>query len=143
MGHLDAAGGVNSGANASNAFAWRDQWKVAELALDIAASMYSGAAFGQGAASGKVTRIQREVQTVKLIERVERGEITPAQHEQLTGFLDAERLGLVDRVYTTETARRRRKPTRELGVAASDGESEPLDPSLDDLLAVPRSAWAG
>jgi hypothetical protein len=124
-------------------FAWRDRRKLAELSLDIAASMYWGAAFGHGAASGKVTRIQREVQTAKLIERVQLGEITPAQYEQLTGFLDAERLGLVDRVYTTETARRRRKLARELGVAASDAESEPLDVSLDDLLAVPRSAWAG
>lgn len=70
-----------------------------------------------------------------------RFERAPAQYEQLTGFLDAERLGLNNRVYTAETARRRRKLARQLGVAASDGESEPLDASLDDLLEVPRSAW--
>jgi hypothetical protein len=50
-----------------------------------------------------------------------------------TGFLDAERLGLIERVYTAETARRRRKLARQLGVAASDAESEPLDVSLDEL----------
>jgi len=124
-------------------FEWREQRKVSELELEVAASLYWGAAFGDGAASGKVTRIQREVQMVKLIERVQLGEITPAQYEQLTGFLDAERLGLVDRVYSPETARRRKKLARQLGVAASDAESEPLDVSLDELLAVPRSAWAG
>ena len=64
-----------------------------------------------------------------------------SQFEQLTGFLDAERLGLVERVYTPETARRRRALAKRLGIAPADAETEPLDASLDDLLQVPRSAW--
>ena len=79
---------------------------------------------------------------MKLIERVQLGEITAAQFEQLTGFLDAERLGLTDRVYKPETARRRRALAKELGISAADAEIEPLDVSLDGLLEVPRSAWA-
>ena len=59
--------------------------------------------------------MEREVQTVKLIERVQLGEISTAQFEQLTGFLDAERLGLSDRVYKPETARRRRTLAKEIG----------------------------
>jgi hypothetical protein len=90
---------------------------------------------------GQVTRIPREVQTLKLIERVQLGEMTTAQYEQLTGFLDAERLGVVDRVYSPETARRRRKLAKSLGVALADAEIEPLDVGLDELLAVSRSAW--
>ena len=79
---------------------------------------------------------------MRLIERVQLGEMTVAQFEQLTGFLDAERLGLTDRVYKPETARRRRVLAHTLGVSPADAETEPLDVSLDELLAVPRSGWA-
>ena len=71
---------------------------------------------------------------MRLIERVQLGEITVAQFEQLTGFLDAERLGLTDRVYKPETARRRRALAKKLGVSPADAETEPLDVSLDELL---------
>lgn len=124
-------------------FAWRDRRPLDDLSKDAAASTYWGSAFGLGAASGTVTRLEREVQTVKLVERVQLGEITTTQFEQLSAFLDVERLGLVERVYRPETARRRRKLAKELGIAAADAETEPLDVSLDDLLQVPRSAWAG
>jgi hypothetical protein len=77
-----------------------------------------------------VTRIPREVQTVKLIERVQLGESSTREYEQLTGFLDAERLGIADRVYNVETARRRRKLAKSLGVALADAEVEPLDVAL-------------
>lgn len=123
-------------------FAWKDARPLDELRQETSAAVYWGAVFGQGRAAGVVTRIEREVQTMKLIERVQLGEITAAQFEQLTGFLDAERLGLTERVYKPETARRRRALAKELGVAPSDAEAQPLDVSLDDLLEVPRSAWA-
>jgi len=79
---------------------------------------------------------------MRLIERIQLGEITTAQFEQLTGFLDTERLGLTDRVYRPETARRRRALAKSLGVSPADAEAEPLDVSLDELLEVPRSGWA-
>ena len=122
-------------------FEWRDQRPVRELSASAAASTYWGSVFGLGAASGKVSRIQREVQTVKLAERVQLGEISTREFEQLTGFLDVERLGLIDHVYNPETARRRRALAKRLGVTPADTETEPLDASLDDLLRVPRSAW--
>jgi len=53
-----------------------------------------------------------------------------------------ERLGVTDRIYTAETARRRRALAKKLGISVADGETEPLDVALDDLLAVPRSGWA-
>jgi hypothetical protein len=123
-------------------FQWKDQRDVAELASARTASTFWRSVFGQGAPAGRVTRIEREVQTVKLSERVQLGEITASQFEQLTGFLDAERLGLTDRIYKPETARRRRVLARELGVSANDALTEPLDESLDELLSIPRSAWA-
>jgi hypothetical protein len=67
---------------------------------------------------------------VKLIERVRLGEISTREFEQLTGFLDAERLGLTERVYNPETAGRRRALARKIGVSATDAHSEPLDVSL-------------
>ena len=79
---------------------------------------------------------------MKLIERVRLGEISTREFEQLTGFLDAERLGLTERVYNPETARRRRALARRIGVSVTDAQTEPLDVSLDELLAVPRSAWS-
>jgi hypothetical protein len=81
------------------------------------------------------------VQTVKLIDRVQLGELMTAQYEQLTGFLDAERLGLKDRIYRPETARRRRALAKAFGIGVADAEVEPLAIALDDLLEVPRSAW--
>ena len=79
---------------------------------------------------------------MRLIERVQLAEITTSQFEQLTGYLDAERLGLIDCVYKPETARRRRALVKTLGVSPVDAEIEPLDVSSDDLLEVPRSGWA-
>jgi hypothetical protein len=123
-------------------FVWRQARPLGELRSEKAAVIHWGAVFGQDRAAGRVTRIEREAQTLKLIERVQLGEITTAQFEQLTGFLDAERLGLTDKVYKTETARRRRTLARELGVSPADAEAEPMEVSLDELLAMPRSAWA-
>jgi hypothetical protein len=122
-------------------FSWRDQRPVRELHLESAATLFWSSIFGHGKAAGTVTRIQREVQTMRLIERVQLGDITTAQFEQLTGFLDAERLGLTDHVYKPETARRRRALAKTLGVSPADAETEPLEMSLDDLLEVPRSGW--
>jgi len=118
-------------------FEWKDRRPVAELQTESAASTFWGSVFGLGAASGTVRRIEREVQTVKLIERAQLGELSTAQYEQLTGFLDAERLGLTDRVYTAETARRRRALARKLGIAVADSETRLLDIALDELLLVP------
>ena len=123
-------------------FAWRDSRPVAELENEAAASVFWSSVFGHGKAAGRVTRIEREVQTMRLIERVQLGEITTAQFEQLTGFLDAERLGLADLVYRPETARRRRALAKSLGVSPADADIEPLDVNLDELLEVPRSGWA-
>lgn len=123
-------------------FTWRGARPLDDLRTETAAGVFWGSIFGQGQAAGTVTRIEREVQSMKLIERVQLGEITAAQFEQLTGFLDAERLGLTDRVYKPETARRRRALAKDLGVSPADAEVEPLDVSLDELLEVPRSAWA-
>jgi hypothetical protein len=123
-------------------FQWRQARPLDELRTERAAAVYWGAVFGQDRPAGNVTRIEREVQTMKLIERVQLGEITASQFEQLTGFVDAERLGLIDRVYKPETARRRRTLARELGVSPADAEVEPLDVNLDELLTIPRGAWA-
>jgi hypothetical protein len=123
-------------------FQWQTSLPVEALEHESAAVMFWGAVFGLGRASGRVTRLTREVQTMKLIERVALGEISVTQYEQLSAFLDAERLGLVDRAYSKETARRRRMLAKQLGVSPADAEPLELDESLDDVLAIPRSAWA-
>jgi hypothetical protein len=123
-------------------FSWRCARPVKELGQPTAAGIFWSAVFGANAVAGRVQRIEREVQTMRLVERVQLGDITAAQYEQLTGFLDAERLGVVDRVYRPETARRRRKLASSLGISPADAEAQPLDVSLDELLEAPRAAWA-
>ena len=122
-------------------FEWKDRREVGELAESRTASTFWGSVFGDGGPAGRVTRLEREVQTVKLSDRVRLGEITASQFEQLTGFLDAERLGLTDRIYKPETARRRRALARKLGISANEAMTDPLDEDLDGLPTVPRSAW--
>lgn len=121
---------------------WPTARPVSALENVAYASMIWGTVFGLGRPSGTVTRLAREVQTVKLIDRVQLGEISYAQFERMTAFLDAERLGMVDRVYTPEQARSRRREAKALGLSASDAEYVEFDAALDDLLAVPRSAFA-
>lgn len=123
-------------------FDWATARPVEELRSESAAEVYWGSAFGRGRASGRVTRLPREVEAMKLIERVAVGEITTVQYEQLSAFLTAERLGLVEKAYSRETARRRRSLARALGVSAGDAATDELDVSLDAVLEVPRGAWA-
>jgi hypothetical protein len=122
-------------------FDWAHGRQVSELSSPAAAAVYWGSTFGHGAASGRVTRLAKEVEAVELVERVALGEITTGQYEQLLAFLTAERLGLVERIYTKETARRRRSLARHLGVSPGDAEVPELDVSLDDAMATARSAW--
>jgi hypothetical protein len=122
-------------------FDWQMGRQLSELSSVVSGAVYWSAVFGAGRASGRVTRVAREIQTLALIERVEAGEITTAQFEQLTAFLDTERLGVVEHVYKLETARRRRKLAREVGISPADGDSASLDVDLDRMMEVPRSAW--
>jgi hypothetical protein len=123
-------------------FQWGNSLPVEALEHEFAAVTFWGAVFGLGAASGRVTRLTREVQTMKLIERVALGEISVTQYEQLSACLDAERLGLVDRAYSKETARRRRMLAKTLGVSRADAEPLELDEALDELLAPVRAGWS-
>jgi hypothetical protein len=127
---------------AERRFQWADSRPLAELANPAACETFWSSVFGAGAASGRVTRLAKEVEAMRLIERVQLGEIGYAQYERMTAFLTAERLGLADKVYSSGTRRSRQREARELGLAPADAESLELDESLDDLLAVPRATWA-
>jgi hypothetical protein len=123
-------------------FDWVGAPPVQEFGCEQAAQDDWGAVFGLGRASGRVVRLRREVEAKGLIDRVATGELTTVQYEQLSAFLTAERLGLVDRAYSRETARRRRALARTLGVATFDGEARGVDLPIDSLLVVPRGAWS-
>ncbi len=121
---------------------WAHRWPVLRLGEQVFAQVVWEYVFGAGEASGQVTRIEREVQTVTLIERVKLGELTYSQFERMTAFLDAERLGLVDSVYTADQGRARRREARQLGLTSADTEYPEFDVALDELLELPRSAFA-
>jgi len=123
-------------------FPWAQAWPAERLGESVAGAMIWGSVFGENRAAGSVKRIAREVQTVKLVDRVRLGELTYAQFERMTAFLDAERLGLTDQVYTPEQARSRRREAKQLGLSESDTEYPEFDVVLDELLDAPRSAFA-
>jgi hypothetical protein len=123
-------------------FDWATARLVEEFANEVTARLYWDSVFGLGRAAGAVTRLSREVEAVKLIERVVAGAISTSQYEQVLTFVTVERLGLVEKVYSLETARRRKVLARRLGISASSAAGEDLDVSLDELLSVPRAAWA-
>ena len=122
-------------------FDWASARPVEELENEQAAEVYWGSVFGVGRAAGRVTRLRMEAEAMKLIERVVLGELSTVQFEQLLAFLTAERLGLVEKAYSRETARRRRELARRLGIAAGEADGDEVDVSLDEVLRVPRAAW--
>ncbi len=88
-----------------------------------------------GKLSGEVRRLGREQQAVRIAGRVERGEITYAQGERLSMFLDLESLGLATSYYPQSVyASRRREATRH-GYAPNELGAAPLEVDLDALLA--------
>lgn len=87
-----------------------------------------------GGLAGKVTRLAREVQAVEIHERVKRGELSYQQGEKLAMFLDLERLGLAQSYYPPSAYRERRRQAVKLGYAPNDGEVEPLEVDLEQML---------
>jgi hypothetical protein len=88
-----------------------------------------------GDIDGVVRRLAREVQAVRIHERVANGELTYAQGERLAMFLDMERLGLAQSYYPASVYRQRRREPVKLGYAGNDGAAEPLEVDLGELLA--------
>jgi hypothetical protein len=120
---------------------WKDAWDAALLGEAVLPELIWMDVFGLDRPSGRVTRIEREKQTMTLIDRVMLGQMTYAQFERMTAFLDAERLGMVDRVYSVDQARARRREARTLGLSASDNDYPEFDQELDEILAPARAAW--
>lgn len=122
-------------------FEWVKGLQVAALESEEVAAFYWESGFGEAEAGSRVKRIAYEGLAQQLVDLVGTGEISTGQYEQLTGFLAAERLGVVETAYSRETARRRRALARRVGVSVAYEESEEVALSLDELLATPRGAW--
>jgi hypothetical protein len=69
---------------------------------------------------GTVIRLGREVQATDVAGRVGRGEMTYAQGERMSMFLDLERLGLATTYYPGSVLAARRREARSLGLAPND-----------------------
>lgn len=122
-------------------FDWANGRPAGELASPGAAAQVWWSVFGTGSSSGRVVRLPQAVEAARLIDWVELGELTSAQYEQVLGFMSAERLGLIGRAYSKETAQRRRALARRLGLSPLGTDVSELEISLDDLMRVPRSVW--
>ena len=85
--------------------------------------------------ASRVTRFAREVQAMKLAERMGRGELTHGQAERLHLFLDLERLGLARERYPKSIYSARRREASKLGYGVTDCGAGGLDVELVDLLA--------
>jgi hypothetical protein len=86
------------------------------------------------AVSSTVTRLPREVQVVEIADRVQTGELTYAQGERLSMFLDLERLGLAQRYYPKSVFAARKREARRFGYSTSDTGAESLTVELAELL---------
>jgi hypothetical protein len=84
--------------------------------------------------SSTVTRLAREVQTVEIADRVRAGELTYAQGERLSMFLEVERLGLGQRYYPKSVYAARKREARRLGYSTSDTGAGSLSVELAELL---------
>jgi hypothetical protein len=98
--------------------------------------------FGKDQVDGRVTRLSREEQVLTLTQRVRLGEMTAAQFERMSGFLDAERLGVARDIYNDRMYSERRREARELGLSVKDVGQEPVDLDLGELLRPARDVWA-
>jgi hypothetical protein len=87
-----------------------------------------------GNLGGRVTRLAREVQTLEIAQRVERGELDYKQAERLGMFLELERLGIAESFYPKSVYASRTREARKLGYAISDSGAAPLDVALSHLL---------
>jgi hypothetical protein len=87
-----------------------------------------------GGLSASVKRIEREVQTLKIFEKVVAGELTPQQGERVGMFLDLERLGLVKSYYPPPLYSSRRRELFELGIASNEVGQTSLDIDLEELI---------
>jgi hypothetical protein len=88
-----------------------------------------------GELASKVRRLAREVQTMKIAERVRRGELTYAQGERVSMFLDLERLGLAQTYYPKTVYASRRREAAKLGYSANDDGLDSLEVDIAELLA--------
>ena len=80
---------------------------------------------------------------LSLTQRVRWGDMTAAQFERMSGFLDAERLGVAREVLQRPPLLRTAARGPELGLSVNDVGQEPVDlDRADDLLRPARDVWA-
>jgi hypothetical protein len=108
----------------------------------VAAAMIWEGRYGKEQVDGRVTRLSREEQVLTLTQRVRLGEMTLAQFERMSSFLDAERLGVAREIYGDRRYSERRREARELGLSINDVGQEPVDLDLGELLRTARQVWA-
>jgi hypothetical protein len=85
--------------------------------------------------------LSREEQVLTLAQRVRLGEMTAAQFERMSGFLDAERLGVAREIYSDRLYSERKREARKLGLSVNDVGQEPVDLNLGELLETARDVW--
>lgn len=119
------------------------QWRVDYcFEGNAAAAIIWEARYGRDQLDGRVTRLSREEQVLTLTQRVRVGQMTAAQFERMSGFLDAERLGVAREIYGDWLYAERRREARKLGLSANDVGQDPVDLDLGDLLRTAREVWA-
>jgi hypothetical protein len=120
----------------------REWWADNCFTGNAAAAIIWEQRYGKEQVDGRVTRLSREEQVLTLTQRVRLGEMTAAQFERMSGFLDAERLGLAREIYSDRLYTARRKEARELGLSVNDVGEDSVDLDLGELLRAARGVWA-
>jgi hypothetical protein len=94
-----------------------------------------------GRLGGRIARLRREAQATEVAGRVGRGELTYAQGERMSMFLDLERLGLVETYYPRSVLAARRREAKSLGFATNDTGTSDIDVDVCELLVPYREAF--
>jgi len=123
-------------------FKTKEMWADHCFQGNLAAAMIWEGRYGKEQVDGRVTRLSREEQVLTLTQRVRLGEMSVAQFERMSSFLDAERLGVAREIYGDRRYTERRREARELGLSVNDVGQEPVDLDLGDLLKAARDVWA-
>jgi hypothetical protein len=119
----------------------REWWVDFCFSGRVAAALIWEGRYGGEQVDGRVTRLSREVQVLTLTQRVRLGEMTAAQFERMSGFLDAERLGVAREIYSDRLYSERRREARQLGLSVNDVGHDPVDLDLGELLRPARGVW--
>lgn len=93
--------------------------------------------------ANRITRLGRERQALASVAKVVAGDLSYAQAERMSMFLDVERLGLAPSFYPKAVHAARRREAARIGLASNEGGRPEVEYDLSQMMAPYQDAWVG